>query len=113
MTEITDENFLDIMLGPESDDGGSDDDQGSPSVGVEYEHKTYTTNNEEGANDDDNSNDNTSETQKTKDQLYALPPRAPVIRDQVVQQTMSMIERDIMEAEAALARKHRIRGTCC
>jgi hypothetical protein len=114
MTEITEENFLDIMLGPGSDDEGSDNDHSdhdSPS-GNAYRYNRH--------DDDDNQNDEeeededgavaaTTTTTATTTQ-NSLPPRAPAVRDHAVRETMSLIERDIMEAEAALARRHRVRG---
>jgi hypothetical protein len=86
MTEITDENFMDLLLGGDDDqDGVEDDDEYGPSASPEPVATSSAA-------------------------LPSAPAPAQPLRDDAARETVDMIEDDIRQAEAALARQLRVRG---
>lgn len=130
MTEITDDNFLDIMLGDDSSDTSDHHDHIDEQDGTYLYRNTNNIDENNGIPDDDDEqpNDGTrllSNVPSSSSSTFSTTMTDAIhnngnlssnytkgiIKDDSVKQTVDMIERDILEAEAALARKHRKRGT--
>ena len=86
MTEITEENFLDLMLGPDDGPGspGAEDDYGGDASGGEAPPAA-----------------------PAAAAAAAPPDPAPAAADAVEKDMVDLIERDFREAEVALSRRHR------
>jgi hypothetical protein len=115
MTEITEENFLDIMLGPgageDSDDGAGGGDDGGRDYGRGA--RGGDDGDEIGAGEADEAGDDSAFAPAPPAAPPSRPPAPPAgagPRDDSARRTVDMIERDILEAEAALARRLRVRG---